>query len=149
MLIICCGNPDCGDDGAGPLVAGHLNEMNIQAHLCRGEALSLLEAWRDAEDVLIVDAVSTGAPAGTIFLWDAPAAPLASRWFRCSTHAPGVAEAVALAGVLDRLPRRLRICGIAGRAFEPGTQPCAAVSAAARDVAATIAREGTLCTKLP
>jgi hydrogenase maturation protease len=149
MLILCCGNPDRGDDGAGPLVAGHLNGMNIKAHLCRGEALSLIEAWSGAEDVLIADAVRTGAPAGTIFLWDALAAPLSPRWFGCSTHGPGVAEAVALAGTLGRLPKRLRIYGIAGRGFEPGTEACAEVAAAAREVASKIAREETLCTKHP
>lgn len=149
MLILCCGNPDRGDDGAGPLVARRLHALEVEARLCGGEALSLMEAWRDADDVIVVDAVITGAPTGTITVWDASTAELAPGWFHCSTHSMGVAEAVGMARVMGRLPKRLRIWGIDARRFEPGTRAAPAVAKAAGVVAERIAREIGLCTNRP
>jgi hydrogenase maturation protease len=150
MLILCCGNPDRGDDGAGPLVARRLHALEVEARVCGGEALSLMEAWRGQDDVIVVDAVVTGAPLGTVSVWDASTAELAPRWFRCSTHALGVAEAVGMARMLGRLPKRLRIWGIEARRFEPGAPPDPAVARAANQAAERIARENKgLCTSLP
>jgi len=149
ILIICCGNADRGDDGAGPLVARHLEALGIAARVGRGEAFTLMESWRGADDVVIVDAVYTGARPGTIRLWDARTAPLVPQWFRCSTHCLGVAEAVGMARHLDRLPRRLRIYGIEARRFETGAKPSAAVVKAAAKVSERLAREVALCTCVP
>ncbi len=139
MLILCCGNPDRGDDGAGPLVAERLRALGVEARLCRGEAFSLIDEWQGADDVVVVDAVVTGAPHGAIGEWDARTAPLARQWFRCSTHGMGVAEAVDLARTLGRLPKRLRIFGIEGRSFEAGAPPAPAVAEAARELAERLA----------
>jgi hydrogenase maturation protease len=149
MLILCCGNPDRGDDGAGPLVARRLRALEVKARLCGGEALSLMEAWRGEDDVIVVDAVVTGAPAGSISVWDASTAELAPHWFRCSTHSMGVAEAVGMARMLGRLPKRLRIWGIEAQRFDLGTPPAPAVARAANEAAERIAREKELCTSLP
>ena len=62
MLIIGCGNRDRGDDGAGILVAERLRELGIEANTRSGEAVDLIEAWKSADDVIVVDAVVTGAP---------------------------------------------------------------------------------------
>ena len=73
------------DDAAGLLVQGARPVHN---------PLDLIEAWTGHDDVVVVDAVVSGAPAGTVFEWDALAAPLPAEEFRCSTHSYGVAEAV-------------------------------------------------------
>lgn len=73
MLIIGCGNRQRSDDGAGILVAERLRELGIGADI--GEAADLIEAWKDADDVIVVDAVVTGAPVGTVQAWDG-----GSRW---------------------------------------------------------------------
>ncbi|MBI3693895.1 MAG: hydrogenase maturation protease [Acidobacteria bacterium] len=104
-----------------------------------------MEGWSDAEEVILVDAVVTGVPPGAITVWDARTAPLAGDFIRCSTHAFGVAEAVELARLLDRLPPRLRIYGIEGTNFEPGAEPSPAVREAAERLAEQIAREAPAC----
>ena len=121
MLIIGCGNRQRSDDGAGILVAERLRELGIEADTRIGEAADLIEAWKGADDVIIVDAVVTGAPVGTVQAWD-DRQPLASVSTTASTHGLGVAEAIELAHVLNRLPARLRVYGLEGRRFEPGAE---------------------------
>ena len=121
MLIIGCGNRRRSDDGAGILVAERLRNLGIPAETRSGEAADLIEAWRGADDVIVVDAVVTGAPVGTVQAWDARQ-PLASASTTASTHGFGVAEAIGLAQVLQCLPARLQVYGIEGRRFEPGVE---------------------------
>ena len=119
MLIVGYGNRGRGDDGAGAMVAGRLQELGMDAEICTGDAFSLIGAW-NSDDVVVVDAMVTGAPAGTVRLWNgrqvrfqgSPAA---------STHGLGVAEAIELARALGRLPQRLRVFGIEGRSFAIGS----------------------------
>jgi hydrogenase maturation protease len=125
VLILCVGNPDRGDDAAGVLVAERLNALGIPALLA--EPSSLMEAWAGAARVILVDAVVTGAPVGTIHSWDASHDPLPRGPFRSSTHALGVAEAVELARALGTLPERLVIYGIEAAQFQLGAQPTKAV----------------------
>ncbi len=114
--------------------------MGVEAREHSGEGLSLIESWNGAGDVIIIDAVITGAAPGSISVWDANRLP-PSATFPCSTHTFGLGDAVELARVLDRLPRRLRIYGIEAREFEPGRQPSEAVLDAVEKLAASIARE--------
>ena len=141
MQIIACGNPECGDDAAGWLVAGHLGAMGLEAvgasiHTCAGQTTELLNILRSDEDLILVDAVVTGAPAGSLHHWDGVptvASPSAS-----STHGLGVAEALRLARVLGRAPRSLRVYGIEGRQFAPGAPPSPEVMQAAERLAQQI-----------
>ena len=137
MRIICCGNPERGDDSAGALVAARLRELGVEAETRTGEAAELLEAWRGADHVVVVDAVETGAPVGTVWRWDGRQASFPVR--SCtSTHGLGLAEAITLARVLGRMPERLRVYGIEGRRFEPGTEASPEVKLAVEDVARQI-----------
>jgi hydrogenase maturation protease len=45
-----------------------------------------------------------------------------------------LAEAISLARVLGRLPERLRVYGIEGRCFEPGTEVSPEVKVAVEEV---------------
>ena len=137
MLIIGCGNRRRSDDGAGILVAERLRNLGIPAETRSGEAADLIEAWRGADDVIVVDAVVTGAPVGTVQAWDARQ-PLASVSTTASTHGLGVAEAIGLAQVLQCLPARLQVYGIEGRRFEPGAEISPEVQRAIEDVARRI-----------
>jgi hydrogenase maturation protease len=133
MLIIGCGNRERSDDGAGILVAERLRELGIEAETRIGEALDLMEAWNGADDVIVVDAVLTGAPVGTVQAWDGRQ-PLASVRTNTSSHGLGIAEAIELARALDRLPAALRIYGVEGRRFEPGPEISAEVQGAVEEV---------------
>lgn len=144
--IICCGNADRGDDAAGLLVARRLQAIGIPAREESGEGLALMASWEGADDVILVDAVMTGATPGSVQVWDARTAPLIRDAFLCSTHGFGVAEAIELARALGRLPVRLRIYGIEARDFAPGAAPSAAVLEAVEQLARQIAQEVLSCT---
>jgi hydrogenase maturation protease len=121
-LIIGIGNLDRGDDAAGLLVARRLRAAGFHAIEHTGDGASLIEAWSGAERVILVDAVVSHSPAGTIFSWDGRSAPVLGNVFRRSTHDFGVGEAIQLGRVLARLPQSLTVYGIEGRCFEPGAE---------------------------
>ncbi len=137
MLIIGCGNRQRSDDGAGILVAERLRDLGVEAVTRSGEAMDLMETWNGADDVIIVDTVVTGAPSGTVQVWDGRH-QLAAIRINTSTHGLGVAEAIELAYVLDQLPIRLRVYGIEGRQFELGAEISPQVQRAVAEVVGRI-----------
>jgi hydrogenase maturation protease len=86
-----------------------------------GEPVALVEVWSDAQEAVIVDAVSSGAAPGTIHRLDARRQRLPAALFRGSTHAFSLAEAIELARSLERLPGRLLVYGIEGESFAAGS----------------------------
>ncbi len=140
MRIICCANRDRGDDAAGVLVAEHLQGMGIRAELYDGDPLAILESWEPTDDVIVVDAMLTGSPAGTVRLWEGP---LQANFCAgsSSTHGLGVGEAIRLAEILGRLPWRLRVFGIEGKQFQAEAGISCEVQQAAENVAHRIAAE--------
>ena len=140
MLIIGCGNPQRGDDAVGIVAAEKLRALGIAAKVCPGETSELMEAWAGADDVIVIDAVVTGAPTGTIHIWNGQQLP-AFATSAGSTHGLGVAEAIRLARALNRLPARLRVYGIEGKQFEIGAGISAAVEQAVREVVNQIAEQ--------
>lgn len=116
MTLIGIGNEWRCDDGAGLEVARRLGGLQLW-----GEPIALLELFDGAEDVVVVDAVSSGAAPGTLHVFEAGVEPLPSELFgSSSTHALGVAEAIEIARSLGRLPERVRVYGIEGASFEYG-----------------------------
>lgn len=123
MLVIGVGNVYRRDDGAGIMAARALRAQAPAGIVVReesGEGASLIEAWQDASEVVVVDATRSGSAAGTIHCLEASRQILPARFFHYSTHAFSVAEAVELARALGRLPRRLLVYGIEGKDFESG-----------------------------
>ena len=119
MLVIGCGNRNRSDDGAGVMVAERVRKLGVHAEICTGESLALIETWSRADDVILVDAVVTGAPAGKVWLWNARSQRIQGS-VSTSTHGLGVAEAIELAHLLGRLPHRFQVLGIEGRRFDIG-----------------------------
>jgi hydrogenase maturation protease len=143
-LIICVGNPWRRDDGAGPAIAQRLRAMklpNVAIDELSGEGAALIEAWKDATDVIVIDAARSGGAPGTIHRFDATSARIPSGFFHYSTHAFSVAEAVELARALDQLPPRLILFGIEGCDFTAGKKISPEVSAAIDELAARIRNE--------
>ncbi len=141
-LIIGVGNPDRGDDGVGHVVVAALQDMSLQDTellTISGEATQLIEAWASADRVVVIDASCSGAKPGAIRRFDANAGGLPAALERASTHGFGVAEAVALARNLDRLPRHLEIYAVEGERFEFGATLTAEVAAAAQALAEQLA----------
>ena len=93
--------------------------------------------------MIVVDAMVSGAPPGTVRRFDALREALPAPRAGASTHGLGLAEAVGLARALDRLPARLVLVGIEGADFSPGAglgpAVAAGVEAAARLIRGEIA----------
>ena len=141
MLIIVCGNRQRGDDAAGILVAERLRALGIAAEVCSGEVSNLIEAWTGADDVIVIDAVVSGTPAGTVHVWDGQRLPTFAT-SAGSTHGLGVAQAIRLARALNRLPSRLLVYGIEGKNFEMGSSVSPELERAVEEVVQRIT-EGT------
>ncbi|MDX2040765.1 MAG: hydrogenase maturation protease [Acidobacteriota bacterium] len=136
-IVIGVGNEYRGDDAIGLLVARRLKELPVphtQIIEAGGEGAALMEAWKEAETVILIDAVQSGASAGTIHRLDAQAQQIPQRFFRYSTHAFSVAEAIELARALNQLPARLLLYGIEGKDFAAGAELSTEVRYAAEEV---------------
>jgi hydrogenase maturation protease len=121
--VIGVGNGWRGDDAAGLVAARRLRELvpeGVEVSEAEGDLSSLLDLWASADEVLVIDAVRSGAAPGALQRVDARATSLPARFARRSTHAVGLAEAVELGRALGRLPSRLIVFGIEGERFEPG-----------------------------
>jgi hydrogenase maturation protease len=136
-LLIGVGNEFRGDDGVGILAARRIREKNLPGILiveCDGEAAALLDAWAGMKAVVIIDAVSSGAPPGTIHRIDARRQSVPQELFPFSTHALGVAHAVELARSLGKLPINIIIYGIEGEQFATGSSLSPKVQEALNEV---------------
>jgi hydrogenase maturation protease len=125
VVVIGIGNEMRGDDAAGLHAARRLRALvtgeRVRVLEHEGETLGLLERLRGARAAVLVDAIRSGAPAGTIHRLDAAAGPIPqSLRGSSSTHAVGLAEALELARALGELPEQVLLYGIEGRSFEAG-----------------------------
>ena len=143
VLIIGIGNEYRSDDAVGLVVARALQTRkfpHVSILEATGEGTALMEAWKGSDAVILVDAVISEAPAGTIHQLDAQTGPILPGLFALSTHAFGAAEAIELARVLGNLPARLVIYGIEGKHFVAGTNLSPAVERAVHETVEQITR---------
>ena len=132
-VVIGIGNRLRGDDAAGVEVTERLREAvprGVEVVACDAEPSRLMEAWGGADTVVLVDTVSSGAPAGTLHRFEAGESAVPARAFRSSTHAIGIADTIELARALGRLPRRVRVYGVEGVDFGTGRPLTPAVETA-------------------
>jgi hydrogenase maturation protease len=123
VLVIGIGNGYRGDDAVGLIVARAIkagNLPNVKVIEESGEGTALMERWKRADTVILIDAVSSGARPGTIHRFDVQAERLPTSFFHYSTHAFSIAEAIELGRALEQLPSRMIVYGIEGKRFESG-----------------------------
>jgi hydrogenase maturation protease len=144
ILVVGAGNEDRGDDGVGLLVARQLKSSlddRVRVIEIGGKVDELQEFLSSCDTAIIIDAAKSGAMPGTIHVFDATSMPIPVAWFHRSTHTFGIAEALELARVLNRLPARVFVYGIEGNNFEFGCPLSPEVQNAGEKVAAMIIRE--------
>lgn len=130
ILVIGVGNEYRSDDAVGLAVARRLRRLSLADVTVieeTREGASLLESWKGADTVIIVDAASSGAKPGTIHHVDARARQIPRGLLHYSTHAFSVGEAVELARVMGQLPPHILVYGIEGERFEEGMELSGAV----------------------
>ena len=146
VLVIGVGNTYRGDDGVGPAVIALLRAdplPGVQLLECDGDCSTLLNAWHEAAAVVLIDAVSSGAPPGTIYRFDVLAQPLPRQVSFQSTHDFGVADALALGRILGQQPASLIIYAIEGKTFATGAAMSEEVESAVQEVAQMVRRDPT------
>jgi hydrogenase maturation protease len=121
---------DWGDDAVGPLCAAALAERKIPAVTLSGAASELLEAWREARHVIVVDAFSAAGKPGAIHRMTYGSPDFHPERARSSARGPGLAQAVRLAQSLHCMPATLVLLGIEGVDFEWASTPSPQVAAA-------------------
>ena len=124
ILIIGIGNEFRSDDACGLIAAKKLKrKMNTSVRIIEhsDDGASLMEEWKDYDDVLIIDAVCLGKKPGTIHAFNANKEKLPSEKTHHSSHIFGLNDAVETARALNKLPANLRIYGIEGKSFAAGT----------------------------
>ena len=145
LQIIGLGQEFRGDDVAGLLVARRLQEMagpRVAILENSGSMTDLLAGWEGVEAVILVDAVRGGGRPGEIYRFPVHERPLPAELFPAtSTHAWGLAQAVALGRVLGALPPYLVVYGIESRDFGPGREVSPEVARAVPEVARRIIQE--------
>ncbi len=124
ILVIGIGNAYRSDDAAGLIAARRVKEQ-VSEHCSviehTGEGAALMELWKGADRVIVMDAVHSGAAPGTVSRFDATLRPFPAFMFRDSTHAFSLVQAVELSRALDQLPRQLIVYGVEGQNFKAGT----------------------------
>ncbi|MEW5702591.1 MAG: hydrogenase maturation protease [Candidatus Zixiibacteriota bacterium] len=141
-LVIGIGNRHRRDDGVGVVVTSFLSDLDgpgLRIISTDSADVGLVDRWSADDTVFVVDAASGDDPPGTIHRFDATAASLPAQMRGSpSTHVLGLGEAIALARVLNRLPRQLIVYAIVGGDFGYGGGLTTAVQDAAAEVARRI-----------
>jgi hydrogenase maturation protease len=143
--VIGVGSP-FGDDTVGWAVLEALEAHPLPAGVelvrCGPPAAGLLGLLRGAREAVLVDAVDTGEPPGTLRCWEG--AEVLEARSALSSHGLDLAAVLALGQALGELPSRLRLYGVAiaaGGARSGTAGPMAdPVAAAAPVLAGQIAR---------
>ncbi len=127
VVVAGLGNEYRRDDGAGPAA------VSMVAQQCPGvtvvgpldDPLDLLGLWDGVALAVVVDAVSSGSPPGTVQVVELdPADPGSARVRGASgtnsTHGIGLAGVYRLARAIERAPSRVVVVGIEGSDFGQG-----------------------------
>jgi hydrogenase maturation protease len=145
--VIGLGNPDRGDDGVGPAVAAALGALlpaDITVETSPGDATDLLDRFRDAHAVILIDAMLSGRSAGFVLRLDVTAGDPLPPQAATSSHGLGLAEAIGLARALGCLPPVCVVYAIEAAGFDPGAPLSPPVAAALPDLARRIAADPAL-----
>lgn len=127
VVVAAMGSEYRRDDGAGlaamAMVAEQCPDVVVGGPLC--DPLDLLGMWDGADLAVIIDAVSSGAPPGTVQLVELdPALSRPPGDQRSvgpnSTHGIGLAGVYRLARAIGRAPAKVVVVGIEGLDFGQG-----------------------------
>jgi len=134
-IIIGIGNRYRGDDALGCLLVDQIRDAlaskslrnqritnNVAIIEHDGEPAALIDCWQGYSSAILIDAVSSGATAGSLHRIDLQVQALPDQFRSYSTHAFGIAEAVELARVLGKLPPKLLFYGVEGESFAANTE---------------------------
>jgi hydrogenase maturation protease len=130
-VVIGVGNRYRRDDGIGPAVAAHIEELGlpgVYVTVCDGEPTGLLDIWADADLAVVIDAILC-EPSTPGRIWRTTVDGLRGVTTATSSHALGIPDAVPLGRVLGRMPRELVVIAVEAQCLDLGaglSEPVAA-----------------------
>lgn len=145
-VVIAAGSPAHGDDGVGGAVLsvlGDLPGLDGAAVLarCDGDPAALIELWDGFEHAVVVAAARGGIErVGYVYRSELLRGD-GAMGFVPSGRGCGFGQAVRLADVLGRLPRRLSLYAVHGHDFAAGDRISRAVAALVPTLAGRIRQE--------
>lgn len=144
-LVLGLGNVLLGDDGLGAAAVARIERDYRTPEgvlLVDGGTLglSLLDLIAEARHVILVDAVRTDAPPGTLVRFDGEDVNDAVR-DRLSPHQIGVADLLAAARLIDRYPQTVTLLGLVPDSIELGVDRTGAVADRVDDLVAAVVHE--------
>jgi hydrogenase maturation protease len=141
--LIGIGNPWRRDDGVGVAVVQAVEATlppDVEVAAVTGDLTRALSVWADGDPAVVVDGVRSGAPPGTISRLEADdlvaAGPAGGGL--SSSHALGLADALAIGRAVGAVPRRLVVLNVEVAATAHGDQLSPAVAAAVPKVASQV-----------
>lgn len=143
ILVIGIGNEYRSDDGVGLAIVRALKKKNLSnTKLIESgdDSLNLIDTWKEAKLVILVDAVSSGSKPGTIFCYNALTETIPTQLSFHSTHALSVTEIIVLGHTLHQLPPNLLLFGIEGKHYSSGTHMSPEVENAIPEVIKEVTR---------
>ena len=133
-VVIGIGNEYRRDDGVGPALVAALEAhrpTGVKLIVSDGEPARLIEDWAGAPLAVVVDAVlcEPSVP-GAIHRTELPDESAGLRTRPAGSHSLGIPDALRLAQVRDRLPKRLVVYAVEAGDVAFGTDLSAPVAAA-------------------
>lgn len=124
LLILGLGNVLCGDDGLGVAAANEIRrsfETPASVRVMDGGTLglSLLGAFEEGDDAILLDAVAAGERPGSLVRLEGEEAMGAARC-ALSCHQVGVADLLEALRLVGREPERLILLGLVPASTEVG-----------------------------
>jgi hydrogenase maturation protease len=147
VLVLGLGNTIMADDGVGPRVVElllHQGCLPDGVKLLDGGTLGLdlLPRLEGVQRLIIVDAVETGQPPGSLVRLSGDAVPLALET-KLSPHQMGLKDLLAVARLMDQLPSELILIGVQPAIIEMDTKLSPVVESRLLELASMVSREFT------
>jgi hydrogenase maturation protease len=145
VLVLGLGNVLLGDDGLGAAAVARLErQYGIPADVCLEDGgtlgLGLLGLLSESSHVILVDAVRTDSPPGSLVRLDGDDVVNAVRE-RLSPHQVGVADLLAAARLIDRYPVTVTLLGLVPQSMDLAVARSPPVEAALDALVEAIVRE--------
>lgn len=134
ILIVGIGNEFRNDDAVGIYAVRKLKKHTLPGiHTCElhYDLSGLMDMWVQYESVYVIDAVSSGADAGTIHEIELDENRLSEEEFSFSSHTISLSSIIELSRAIHKFPTSLVIYGIEGKDFSYGCTMSVVVKEAA------------------
>lgn len=146
-LVLGLGNTIMADDGIGPRVIELLQQQGgvpDGVELLDGGTLGLdlLPRLEGVQRLIIVDAVETGQPPGSLVRLSGDEVPLALET-KLSPHQMGLKDLLAVARLMDQLPSEIILIGVQPAIIEMDTELSPAVKSRLPELVSMVRQELT------